>query len=104
MNPNTKEAFAKNAGRIGYIATIQLPGTQALWHLRLGTHNNASGDTHDHYFAVGDAQRDVKINSGYSLVGVQPVGYVYTPSSLPRVIALVGSLNDFEMAYASPPR
>jgi len=83
-NPNTSEAFAQSAGIIGYISTQQLPGMQPLWHLRKGTSNAGSADTHDHYFAVGDAQRDVKKNNeGYSLVGGAPVGYVYTPTTLP---------------------
>jgi hypothetical protein len=83
-NLNTKEAFAQSAGIIGYISTKQLPGMQPLWHLRKGTYNAGSADTHDHYFAVGDAQRDVKISGeGYSLVGGTPVGWVYTKDSLP---------------------
>jgi hypothetical protein len=83
-NPNTKEAYAQNAGRMGYIATKALAGTQPLWHLRKGTHNDGSADTHDHYFAVGNAQRDTKIQQeGYGLVGNVPVGFVYTDGSLP---------------------
>ena len=83
-NPNTKEAFAQNAGLMGYISTQPLPGTQPLWHLRKGTHNAGSADTHDHYFAVGDGERDIKRDQeGYSVVGSAPVGYVYTASTLP---------------------
>jgi hypothetical protein len=83
-NPNTKEAFAQSAGIMGYISTVQQPGMAPLWHLRKGTQNAGSADTHDHYFAVGDAQRNVKQNNeGYSLVGTTPVGYVYTPATLP---------------------
>lgn len=83
-NPNTKEPYAKSGGQIGYIASMPLPETQPLWHLRKGTQNVGSADAHDHYFAVGNAQRDVKINKeGYSLVGTAPVGWVYTQGSLP---------------------
>ncbi len=83
-NPNTKEPYARSGGQIGYIATRPLPETQPLWHLRKGTQNAGSADTHDHYFAVGNAQRDVKINKeGYSLVGPAPVGWVYVQGALP---------------------
>jgi hypothetical protein len=83
-NPNTKDPFAQSAGIMGYISTQQLPGMLPLWHLRKGTQNAGSADTHDHYFAVGDTQRDVKQNQeGYTLVGIAPIGYVYTPATLP---------------------
>ncbi|HXJ39193.1 MAG TPA: Ca2+-dependent phosphoinositide-specific phospholipase C [Bryobacteraceae bacterium] len=83
-NPNTKEPFAQNAGMLGYISTQQLAGMAPLWHLRKGTQNAGSADTHDHYFAVGDAQRDVKRDQeGYTVVGTVPIGYVYTPATLP---------------------
>jgi hypothetical protein len=83
-NANTKDPYAENEGRIGYIATTQLPGTLPLWHTRKGTQNDGSADTHDHYFAVGDSQRNVKIqNEGYELVGNAPVGWVYTKGKLP---------------------
>ena len=83
-NPNTKEPYAKSAGIVGYIATTQQPNMQPLWHLRKGTQNAGSADTHDHYFAVGNTERDIKQNNeGYSLVGTTPVGYVYTPATLP---------------------
>jgi len=83
-NPNTREAFAQSAGIIGYISTQQLPGMQPLWHLRKGTYNAGTADTHDHYFAVGDGERDVKLSrEGYGLVGRSPIGYVYTPATLP---------------------
>jgi hypothetical protein len=83
-NANTKDAFGQIAGIIGYISTQRLAGMEPLWHVRKGTHNAGTADTHDHYFAVGDAQRDGKINQeGYSLVGTAPVGYVYTPATLP---------------------
>ncbi|MDF0666381.1 MAG: hypothetical protein P0119_09985 [Nitrospira sp.] len=83
-NPSTKEPFALGAGIIGYISTTQQPNMQPLWHLRKGTHNAGSADTHDHYFAVGNAERDIKRNQErYSLVGFAPIGYVYTPATLP---------------------
>jgi hypothetical protein len=83
-NPNTKEPYAKTGGRVGYVATVAVPGTQPLWHLRKGTHNAGSADTHDHYFAVGNAQRDVKIKKeGYNLVGNAPIAWVYMKGQLP---------------------
>jgi hypothetical protein len=72
-------------GILGYLSTVKLPNTLPLYHLRKGT-ENATGigtmtpehDTHDHYFAVGDGDKQ---KSGYSLFGDQPLGYVY--ASLP---------------------
>jgi len=66
-----------NAGIIGFIGTRSThPNMKPLYHLRLGTHNAGSENTHNHYFALGDVERDNVISTyGYELVGL--VGWVF---------------------------
>jgi hypothetical protein len=74
-------------GVLGYLSRTQRPGTQPLYHLRDGT-QNATGagtstpehDTHDHYFAVGEADHYAWTHreheddyDDYELLGYVPV-------------------------------
>jgi len=73
-----------NGGVAGFIGTRSTnPKMMPLYHLRKGTHNAGSDNTHDHYYALGDAERDaVKASDGYEVAEL--VGWVFpTVESLP---------------------
>jgi hypothetical protein len=84
--PNDSGLDARSSGVMGYLSTQPLAGAQPLYHLRKGTYNaiTLGPNTYDHYFAVGDAQRQAKLGMGYSDVAPagwtgplpQPLGYV----------------------------
>jgi hypothetical protein len=85
--PNDNGPPARSAGILGYLAKDPVPGAEPLYHLRKGTENIVflGPNTHDHYFAVGEAQRAAKRVAGYEDVAPagwagplpHPVGYVF---------------------------
>jgi len=87
--PNDAGPQGRNAGLLGYLSATPLSGTQPLYHLRKPTTNAGGPNTHDHYFAVGDAERAAKHGedyvdvrpSGWSGDLPHPIGYVFTTAS-----------------------
>ena len=70
---------------LGYLSKVGGPNMAPLIHMRKGT-QNATGigtgtsehDTHDHYFAVGDADEANAPTGGYSVY--EMLGYAMVPS------------------------
>lgn len=86
--PNDNGPAGRSSGVIGYLGTNRMSGAQPLYHLRMGTQNVASPNTHDHYFAVGDAERAAKMaeHGGNGYKDVAPAGY---KGSLPHPVGYV---------------
>jgi hypothetical protein len=74
--PNDRGPLGQNAGVLGYIHTVPALSAFPLYHLRKGTQNAGSDNTHDHYYAIGDsAKQEVIDKYGFELV--ETVGFVY---------------------------
>jgi hypothetical protein len=88
---------------LGYISRTPGPGLVPVYHLRDGTGNATDGhNTHDHLYAVGDADRDAwkARNTEFQNLGI----FGYAPESLPGMITfdLRGLSMDAFVIYDMP--
>jgi hypothetical protein len=88
--PNDAGPAGLNGGVLGYVyaTSTGYDHLAPLYHVRQGTSNAGSENTHDHVYAVGIVEEQGWVNNGFSYVGqvgwVLVPGYESKPPCVPR--------------------